>query len=41
MNTNDSECALLNDKGKKVAVGSRNQVVRYLRHHVEDGMFAV
>ena len=36
-----NECVLFDDRGSSVAVGSRDQVTRFLRHHVEDGMYAV
>ena len=35
------ECKLMNEQGATVAMGSRDQMTRFLKHHVEDGMFAI
>lgn len=35
------ECKLINEQGATVAMGSRDQMTRFLKHHVEDGMFAI
>jgi hypothetical protein len=41
MNTKLNECKLMNEYGKTIAMGSQDQMVRYLKHHVEDGMYAI
>jgi hypothetical protein len=41
MVANKNECALMNEQGVVVAMGSRDQITRFLKHHVEDGMYAV
>ena len=35
------ECKLMNERGATVAMGSRDQMTRFLKRHVEDGMFAI
>ncbi len=32
-----NECVLMNDRGRTVAMGSRDQITRCLKHHVDDG----
>ena len=35
------ECCLTNDKGETIAMGSRDQMLRYAKHHVPDGMYQI
>jgi hypothetical protein len=32
----NEECKLMNERGAIVAMGSRDQMTRFLKHHVED-----
>lgn len=36
-----AECKLMDEGGKTIAMGNRDQMTRYLKHHVEDGMYAI
>jgi hypothetical protein len=35
------ECKLTNERGKAIAMGSRDQMFQYLKHHVGDGIYAI
>lgn len=41
MNTALAECKLMNELGKTIAMGSRDLMTSYLKHNVEDGMYAI
>jgi hypothetical protein len=36
-----NECKLLDEKGKTIAMGSRDLMLRYVKNHVPDGMYAI
>lgn len=36
-----NECKLMNEKGKTIAMGSRDLMLRYLKHNAPDGMYAI
>ena len=36
-----SECKLADERNVTVAVGSRDQMSRYMKHHVDDGMYSI
>jgi hypothetical protein len=38
---NASECRLMDERDVTVAVGSRDQMARYMKHHVDDGMYSI
>lgn len=36
-----SECRLMDERDETVAMGSRDQMVRYLKHHSGDGRYSI
>ena len=35
------DCKLMSEQGKTIAMGSRDMIFRYIKHHVADGMYAI
>jgi hypothetical protein len=36
-----SECSLMDERDMTVAMGSRDQMARYMKHHLDDGMYSI
>jgi hypothetical protein len=36
-----TNCKLTNEQDKTIAMGSRDQMLRYLKHHVDNGIYGI